>query len=755
MGAPDLIEPRHVGCQRRLGPVPRPVLVLLGVQVLLAAGRARLALVELEARVHAPGRRHRNGQGGADPERRRAPLLQVGGEDVLGVHEEVRPEVVRGLRGGQLGQVLLQLGLGVPPGVVGVGLAEADLGEHVHHRRGAERLGEEHHLGVLGLDGVKQPLPEAHRLGVRVVHAEYADTVADPVIEDALAGSVERRRLGAVEVERDDVLVDLGWVLRVGDGAVGTDAEPLGVLLDPRAGARRVRLQQLGDGGIGGRGQPGGGIALAAEAGDRLDQRAPTGGRQPGRLALQQQGALLQLEVDVAAGVELGGRAAQPGGQLVGPRLDREGPHAHAWQGDLGLPPVQAVVDLGHADALILALTGADDPDRRGDLHGVAVAEDGRLDGHALTGDRAGRPLPAVNLRSDPLDDDAPDHTCTLPPGVGANARSGDFAANERLYSRRIMKPLQRFTVLPTVPKPLEPLSVLARNLRWTWHPPVQELFAAMDPAGWEASGHNPLRMLNEADAAVLERAAADPAFLAAQAAAADDLATYLREPRWYQTLSGAPSRIAYFSPEFGVSEVLPQYSGGLGVLAGDHLKAASDLGVPLVGVGLFYRSGYFRQALTADGRQVESYPAFNPQELPLELVTDDEGGPLRINVRLPDGAPLFAQLWRADVGRVPLFLLDSDVDGNAPVERAVTDRLYGGGGEHRLRQEILLGIGGVRALDALGLRAEVFHTNEGHAGYLGLERIRRLIQDEGLDAASAIEATRAGTIFTTHTPVE
>ncbi|HZD73161.1 MAG TPA: alpha-glucan family phosphorylase, partial [Actinomycetota bacterium] len=317
------------------------------------------------------------------------------------------------------------------------------------------------------------------------------------------------------------------------------------------------------------------------------------------------------------------------------------------------------------------------------------------------------------------------------------------------------MRPLHRFTVLPTVPKPLEPLSVLARNLRWTWHPPVQELFAAMDPAGWEASGHNPLRMLNEADAAVLERAAADPAFLAAQAAAADDLARYLRDPRWYQTLAGAPGLIAYFSPEFGVSEVLPQYSGGLGVLAGDHLKAASDLGVPLVGVGLFYRSGYFRQALTADGRQIESYPAFNPQELPLELVTGAEGRPLRVHVRLPDDVPLWAQLWRADVGRVPLFLLDSDMEGNGTAERAVTDRLYGGGGEHRLRQELLLGIGGVRALDALGLRAEVFHTNEGHAGFLGLERIRRLIQEEGLDPASAIEATRAGTIFTTHTPVE
>src|SRR6266511_6468674 len=293
------------------------------------------------------------------------------------------------------------------------------------------------------------------------------------------------------------------------------------------------------------------------------------------------------------------------------------------------------------------------------------------------------------------------------------------------------MRPLRRLTVLPTVPAALEPLRVLARNLRWSWHPPAQELFAAMVREGWEASGHNPLRMLNEADPARLERAAADPELLARLGVALQDLDRYLTEPRWYQTLSVAPTTIAYFSPEFGISEVMPQYSGGLGVLAGDHLKAASDLGVPLVGVGLFYRSGYFRQSLTADGRQVESYPAFNPQELPLELVTDGEGLPLRINVRLPDGAPLFAQLWRADVGRVPLFLLDSDVDGNAPVERAVTDRLYGGGGEHRLRQEILLGIGGVRALDALGLRAEVFHTNEGHAGYLGLERIRRLIQDE------------------------
>jgi glycogen phosphorylase len=315
------------------------------------------------------------------------------------------------------------------------------------------------------------------------------------------------------------------------------------------------------------------------------------------------------------------------------------------------------------------------------------------------------------------------------------------------------MRPRHRFTVLPTVPEPLAPLRVLAHNLRWSWHPPTQELFRSIDPDGWEASGHNPLRMLNETDARVLEQAAADPDFLSRQRGVLEDLERYLTEPRWYQTLTDAPSRIAYFSPEFGVSEVLPQYSGGLGVLAGDHLKAASDLGVPVVGVGLFYRSGYFRQALTADGRQQESYPAFNPHELPLEPACGADGGPLRISVSLPE-AVLYAQVWVAEVGRVPLYLLDSDVEENGPSERAVTDRLYGGGGEHRLRQEILLGIGGVRVLHALGIQPQVFHTNEGHAGFLGLERVRRLVTEEGLDGATAIETVRAGTVFTTHTPV-
>src|SRR6266702_4468319 len=320
------------------------------------------------------------------------------------------------------------------------------------------------------------------------------------------------------------------------------------------------------------------------------------------------------------------------------------------------------------------------------------------------------------------------------------------------------MRPLHRFTVLPTVPEPLRPLAALARNLRWTWHPPVQELFAAIDPAGWEASGHNPLRMLNEAPSGVLEQAAADQVLLARQAAAADDLERYLTEPRWYQTLSDAPRQIAYFSPEFGVSEVLPQYSGGLGILAGDHLKAASDLGAPIIGVGLLYRAGYFSQSLSRDGWQLERYPSLDPQGLPSKLLRNADG-PVRISLALLESRGLHAQVWVVQIGRVPLLLLDSDIEDNDAIARQVTDRLYGGNAEHRLEQELLLGIGGVRAIRAYcaatgALRPQVFHTNEGHAGFLGVERIRELIEGSDLNFDEALQAVRAGTVFTTNTPV-
>ncbi|HEU0128903.1 MAG TPA: alpha-glucan family phosphorylase, partial [Pseudonocardiaceae bacterium] len=247
--------------------------------------------------------------------------------------------------------------------------------------------------------------------------------------------------------------------------------------------------------------------------------------------------------------------------------------------------------------------------------------------------------------------------------------------------------------------------------------------------------------------------------------ALADDLRRYLHEPRWYQQQEERlPASIAYFSMEFGVSEVLPNYSGGLGVLAGDHLKAASDLGAPLIGVGLLYRSGYFRQSLSLDGWQLEHYPALDPQGLPLHLVADAAGTPLLVRVGMPGGRVLRARIWCADIGRVPLLLLDSDfssgdIEGNPDDLRGVTDRLYGGDQDHRIKQEILAGIGGVRAVRVFCRltghpEPEVFHTNEGHAGFLGLERIRELISSEGLSFDEALAAVRAGTVFTTHTPV-
>ena len=217
----------------------------------------------------------------------------------------------------------------------------------------------------------------------------------------------------------------------------------------------------------------------------------------------------------------------------------------------------------------------------------------------------------------------------------------------------------------------------------------------------------------------------------------AADLDDYLTRPLWYQQQADEgvpmPTGIAYFSMEFGVAEVLPNYSGGLGILAGDHLKSASDLGLPLIAVGLLYRSGYFRQSLTADGWQHENYPSLDPQGLPLRLLTDDDGDPVLVELAMPDAAQLRARVWIAQVGRIPLLLLDSDIPENEHELRGVTDRLYGGDQEHRIKQEILAGIGGVRAIraftDVEGLPApEVFHMNEGHAGFLGVERIRELI---------------------------
>ena len=309
------------------------------------------------------------------------------------------------------------------------------------------------------------------------------------------------------------------------------------------------------------------------------------------------------------------------------------------------------------------------------------------------------------------------------------------------------MRAVRHFTVVPAIPAALEPLREVATNLHWTWDRQTKLLFQRLDPQGWEASGHDPLRMIATIEPERWAALAADESVVREANDAHARLHAAIDEPRWFQGRADSPLHlVAYFSPEFGISETLPQYSGGLGVLAGDHLKATSDLGVPLVAIGLLYAEGYFRQRLNADGYQEERFPRLDPSGLAIT----DTGVQIEVDIA---GDTVRVRAWEVEVGRVKLYLLDTAVDGNSPDGAGITNRLYGGDAEHRLRQEIVLGIGGVRVLRALGLEPEVFHTNEGHAGFLSLERIRELVA-RGLTFAEAVEAVRAGGVFTTHTPV-
>ncbi|MFS0702053.1 alpha-glucan family phosphorylase [Cellulomonas sp. 179-A 4D5 NHS] len=326
------------------------------------------------------------------------------------------------------------------------------------------------------------------------------------------------------------------------------------------------------------------------------------------------------------------------------------------------------------------------------------------------------------------------------------------------------MRAIRRFTVRTLLPVELADLDELAHNLRWSWHAPTRDLFAEIDRDLFAQVGRDPVALLGALAPERLASLAGDEAFVQRVRETVEDLHHYLSAPRWYQQQSddargSLPTSIAYFSPEFGITSVLPQYSGGLGILAGDHLKSASDLGVPIVGVGLLYGAGYFKQSLTRDGWQVETYPVLDPDGLPLTLVREEDGTPAVVTVDLPGGRVLHAHVWSAAVGRVPLLMLDSNVPENDEAARRVTDRLYGGGGEYRLQQELLLGVGGVRALRLWSRltgapEPEVFHMNEGHAGFLGVERIRELVTEKGLGFDEALEAVRAATVFTTHTPV-
>ena len=320
------------------------------------------------------------------------------------------------------------------------------------------------------------------------------------------------------------------------------------------------------------------------------------------------------------------------------------------------------------------------------------------------------------------------------------------------------MKAIRRFTVRTVLPETLAPLDALATNLRWSWHEPTTRLFESIAPELWESTAHDPIALLGAVAPSRLDELSTDEGFVHRAQELQSDLERYLTEPRWYQSLDDAPASIAYFSPEFGITAALPQYSGGLGILAGDHLKSASDLGVPIIGVGLFYKAGYFRQAISRDGWQQESYPVLDPDGMPLALLRHADGRVAHVVLALPEGRALSARVWQVNVGRIRLLLLDTDIPENEDALRGVTDRLYGGGGEHRLLQELLLGVGGVRAIklytELTGVAApSVFHTNEGHAGFLGLERISDLI-GVGLTFEQALQVARAGTVFTTHTPV-
>jgi starch phosphorylase len=322
------------------------------------------------------------------------------------------------------------------------------------------------------------------------------------------------------------------------------------------------------------------------------------------------------------------------------------------------------------------------------------------------------------------------------------------------------MRTVRTVTVVPTLPPPLRELRPLAYNLWWSWNPEAEELFSRLDPELWQRTHRNPVLLLGRMDQKRLERFASDDAYLGHLADVGDRFERYMADPGWFgRTFKGRAAHIAYFSAEYGLSDCLPIYSGGLGILSGDHLKSASDLGLPLTAVGLAYSEGYFRQALNADGWQVERYPRNDFSRLPVEPVSVATGGPdgaetpLLVGLDFPQGR-VVARVWKVQVGRVALYLLDTNVEQNRPEDRGITSQLYGGDHEQRIQQELVLGVGGMRVLAALGIEPTACHMNEGHSAFLGLERIAQLRARHGLSFDEAWEAASAGNAFTTHTPV-
>ena len=318
------------------------------------------------------------------------------------------------------------------------------------------------------------------------------------------------------------------------------------------------------------------------------------------------------------------------------------------------------------------------------------------------------------------------------------------------------MHTVRTFTVKPSLPENLKDLYVVAGNLYWSWHYEIAELFRRMDYDLWKQCAHNPIRMLGMVSQARLEDLSRNEGFLYQLQQAREKLEETLNSPSWFDKIyarEGERPTIAYFSAEFGMHECLPIYSGGLGILAGDHLKSASDLGVPLVAIGLLYQKGYFRQYLNTDGWQQEHYIDNDFHNMPLEMVRKESGHPLTINIQFP-GRTVTAQVWKVMVGRTPLYLLDTNLPVNSTFDRTITQTLYGGDSEMRICQEIVLGIGGLKALYAMNLEPTVCHMNEGHAAFMALERVRRIRSRYNMTFEEAFEAAKASNVFTVHTPV-
>ena len=321
------------------------------------------------------------------------------------------------------------------------------------------------------------------------------------------------------------------------------------------------------------------------------------------------------------------------------------------------------------------------------------------------------------------------------------------------------MKPIRSVEVVPFLPPELECMRELAYNLRWTWDHEIINLFRRLDKELWETSNHNPVLMLGTISQERLNEAAADDGFVLQLNRICQKHYEYMHaeQSSWFEKHQGKSAAkkgtIAYFSAEFGLTEALPIYSGGLGILAGDHIKAASELGLPLVGVGIVYQEGYFRQYLNVDGWQQERYPINDFYTLPILPVKDKDGSPVMISVDFP-GRKVWAKIWKAQVGRVPLYLLDTNIPQNNKQDEDITDALYHGDSDLRMKQEMILGIGGMRALKAVGIEPTVCHMNEGHSAFLGLERISMLMETHSLSFAEAREVAAAGQIFTTHTAV-